>query len=367
VQDEYTRAFGNMKVDYRNTISSTEGLEASYQRDPDLRRLYVGGFLNGSDTVDLSIVTRFRDLEVLSITAYRKNELPEALPNLTNLDSLYISLDGVELVPAIIGQLKSLRHLSVRGSDLRGFEKGALDLPHLRSLDVGYCNSGFKFPSEFGQLSMLRTLVVTGVDSIPKSVSKLKSLRNLSLRNFEVLPADIEYPQDLQYLRISGCDRPLIMNIEYLKRLKMLKVSHCDTGDFVLGSALDSLKYIRLRNLESVPRELNELGSLQILDIERTDLSTFKSSVCGCEQLQDLSVMNCTNFKKIPNCLKDLPNLLQLHLSGNGINQIPKSLFESNSIKFVNYNQEDSLLLREEDLLSKKIYFTDLETRNFQK
>ena len=96
---------------------------------------------------DTSAFAKLRSLTKLTL-AFRKADpytvagVVDALVSLTGLAKLKLSLPRSTVVPAALRQLKGLRYLNLRDSDLGDFEAGCLELPNLLSLEFFDCGFG---------------------------------------------------------------------------------------------------------------------------------------------------------------------------------------------------------------------------------
>ncbi|GAY32003.1 hypothetical protein CUMW_273110 [Citrus unshiu] len=167
-----------------------------------------------------NIFTGMTELRVLDFTEMHLLALPSSLGLLQNLQTL--SLDFCILGDiAIIGDLKKLEILTLRGSDMEKLVEEMGELTQLRLLDLSYCfNLQVIPPNVISSLSRLEELYigqspimwgkVGGVDGERRNAS-LDELNNLSkltsleilIQDEKTLPRDLSFFKMLQRYRIS--------------------------------------------------------------------------------------------------------------------------------------------------------------------
>lgn len=177
-------------------------------------------------------LTNLVHLEI-SHAKYINESVFDCMENLSNLQYLDLSFNGLGTIPKSIGSLSSLRYLDLSNSYLSDFNK-------------------------LGNLSKLWYLILgsnglTHDVHIPKFIGSLNSLRYLDLSNSGfsgVFPHELEKLSNLQYLNLS-------FNFLYGPIQKFI-------GSF------NSLRYLNLSNclFEGViPHELGNLSQLKYLNL----------------------------------------------------------------------------------------------------
>ena len=241
--------------------------------------------------------------------------LPSALWHMTGLREVRLIQLGLTYLPTEIGDLQSLRHLSLQHNELTSFPTSLARLGgSLRNLNlVGnalssseavegiwtltglmYLNIGFNplptIPSGMWRLSKLTTLTAEGsqISAVPSDIGRLTKLRHLRLAFNKLisLPSTLTELVSLKSLALQG------------------NMIHRLPHDLGRLTNLQDLLNVKRNRLFEVPDSLGELSNLKNLHLD----SNFISSV--------------------PSCIKRLSNLHMLSLSNNSLFELPEWLFE---------------------------------------
>ncbi|KAL3701237.1 hypothetical protein R1sor_019259 [Riccia sorocarpa] len=234
--------------------------------------------------------------------------------NMINLESLRINVFGEisTAVPDIFGDLRQLQILeltcgAVENSLVEGLrllsslEKLCLDcatVEHLPLLFGCYstlktlqirCPSLHSLPVTIGNFIKLKEVDIwdTGLRSLPKSFTKLSNLQSLSLR-------------DLQKLELLPED------IENLQSLESLDIWNCA--------------------IERLPESIGDLCSLRTLRFPGSSLHTLPESLGRLSGLTALELSNCEKLTTLPEAIGELSSLASLDLSGSSLHSLPESL-----------------------------------------
>ena len=130
--------------------------------------------------------------------------LPAEIGQLATLRFLHLNYNQLTTLPTQIGQLTSLETLYLRGNNLTSVPTQIGQLTSLRWLDLSD-NQLTTLPTQIGQLTSLETLHLSGNNktmSLPGSISKLYSLRMLSLGGYQFK----HFPEVIKALRTYGCE-----------------------------------------------------------------------------------------------------------------------------------------------------------------
>mmetsp|Transcript_16085 Transcript_16085/g.53939 ORF Transcript_16085/g.53939 Transcript_16085/m.53939 type:complete len:355 (-) Transcript_16085:1619-2683(-) len=181
--------------------------------------------------------------------------LPPEVCNCIALEDLRINSNQISLLPPELGNLRSLTRLDASMNRLTSIPSSISQLDELRILDVS------------------RNLLPSLPD---ESLACLTSMSDLSLSSnrLDQLPLTLAFMQDLKFLRANG------NRISQLKRDIVLlpELTELHLSDNLLTS-LPSNCWLKATNLEaldvcgnqlsSVPPEIGELTSLQVLGLAR--------------------------------------------------------------------------------------------------
>src|SRR6202522_2942677 len=109
-------------------------------------------------------------------------------------------------------------------------------------------------------------------------------------------------------------------------------------NNFLLKNNQDSVNIIsrvlnvKYKQLQTVPKELGQLASLQTLDLYHNQLHTIPKELGQLTSLQELSLSN-NQLQTIPKELGQLASLQKLYLSNNQLQTIPKELGQLASLQ----------------------------------
>ncbi|MCB9182760.1 MAG: hypothetical protein H6591_02500 [Flavobacteriales bacterium] len=285
------------------------------------------------------------------------------LTSLTDLDISYNSIGDKGAVE--IGKLTSLTNLTISGSSIG--EKGAAEIGKLTSLtnlNISYNSIGDKGAAEIGKLTSLTNLNISDNsigDKGAAGIGKLTSLTNLTISGNSIGDkgaTEIGKLTSLTNLTISGNsigDKGAagIGKLTFLTSLDISDNSIGDKGAAGIGklTSLTSLdisdnsigdkgaagigKLTSLTSLDISDNSISDKGaagigkltSLTNLDI--SDNSIGDKGAAGIGKLQGLIFLDIS-FNRITQArrLCDLYVLLQLHLYGNPIRDVPDHVFQ---------------------------------------
>ncbi|KDO39852.1 hypothetical protein CISIN_1g042869mg [Citrus sinensis] len=322
---------------------------------PQLRFLCIG--YHASLRIPSNFFTGMTELRVLDFTQMYLLALPSSLGLLQNLQTL--SLENCKLGDmAIIGDLKKLEILTLRGSNMQKLVEEIGRLTQLRLLDLSNCSKLKVIPAYvISSLSRLEELYigespiewgkVGGVDGERRNAS-LDELNNLSkltsleilIQDEKALPRDLSFFKMLQRYRIligywwsvgpsDGISRMFrlkltnganiclneghIMQLKGIEDLTLdglpdIKNILCELGREARTTAfslLESLFLRDLRNLEEIcrgPLTAESFCKLKTIEVERCDkLKKVFPLVIGrgLQQLQSVKVSSCQNMEVI--------------------------------------------------------------------
>ncbi|OWM86769.1 hypothetical protein CDL15_Pgr015805 [Punica granatum] len=171
---------------------------------------------------------------------------------------------------------------------------------NLRVIDLKCCGILTKTPrlSQFENLERLILEDCTGLTEIDHSIGELRGLKCLN---------------------IKGCDS-----------LKTLPDQICSLE--MLTEILITKKVCRSFSL---PKSIGLLKSLTTLEIVRVKMARIPKSIGSLENLQRLSLLGCSDFKKLPESFGQLKSLVELDISETKVIRLPKSIKELKKLKVI--------------------------------
>jgi Leucine-rich repeat (LRR) protein len=196
-------------------------------------------------------------------------------------------------------------------------------LKNLTRISILNCVSFSKIPSSLSSLKSLRNLTISGSDSL-KTIDALIAdlpLYSLSLdqcRKLCALPLFTNKLLELRFITLKKCDglRELNPSIGNLLKLQSLEVTECS-----------GLRYL--------PPSIGTLTQLYCLCLTCCNCLTEIPDVFGnLEKLTSLSVMNCPMIFELPKSIAGAKNLRTLNLGGCcSLRQLPSSISKLKSLK----------------------------------
>ena len=154
-----------------------------------------------------------------------------------------------------------------------------------------------------------------GISTLPESISNLKSLTYLNLK-------------DNQLMTLSES----ISNLKSLTGLSLV-YNQLTTLPESIGN-LNSLKTLLLgiNKLMTLPESIGNLSSLQTLSLSDNKLTTLPQSIGNLSSLQTLS-LNDNKLTTLPESITKLTSLQILYLRNNKLTTLPKSIGKLKSLK----------------------------------
>ncbi|WP_430541807.1 leucine-rich repeat domain-containing protein [Xanthomonas fragariae] len=250
----------------------------------------------------------------LKIEVLPAETLPDAIGQMLHgLQKLSLCLTSLTSLPESLGQLGELRHLEVGNSpNLKTLPSSLTRLPKLNTLQLSMLPLK-KLPDDLGNLQSLRDLTLIGGEytRLPASVTQLSQLYQLTLKSkcLQQLPEDIGKLQQLRSLtlRSKSLER-LPDSLTQLKELKELTLSS--------NSILTQL-----------PENIGQLNKLEKLDLaSNLELAQLPQTIGQLSGLKELSLRNCKNLMDLPDSLGDLSQLKLLDLTDTGMRTLPQCL-----------------------------------------
>ncbi|KAH9782261.1 ADP-ribosyl cyclase/cyclic ADP-ribose hydrolase [Citrus sinensis] len=221
-----------------------------------------------------------------------------------------------------LSQAKTLETLSLEGClSLMETHSSIQYLNKLKVLDLGKCKSLTSLPTSIHSKD-LKTLILWGCSNLknfPKITSCHISLLQLGEVGIKELPSSIECLSNLGELLITDCSEleSISSSVFKLKSLKYIEISNC--------SNLKRFLEIPSCNTDG-STGIERLGSCKLVLKECSNIESLPSSLCMFKSLTSLEIVDCQNFKRLPDELGNLEALKTLTVDGTAIREVPKSL-----------------------------------------
>ncbi|XP_037553530.1 leucine-rich repeat-containing protein 28 [Nematolebias whitei] len=247
----------NLFLNYKNLnifpveLLKDEGLQF-------LERLYMKR--NSLTTLPDSLAQKLPNLVELYLHSNNIVIIPEAIGNLSRLQSLDLSNNALQLLCPEIGRLRSLRHLRLSNNQLKCLPPEIGNLQDLETLDVAM-NQLMSLPDRLHRCLSLQNLTVDHnlLSHVPRQLCWLHRLNQLSMaaNRLTFLPLDLGRSWELQFVFVDNN-----VNLKGLPSYlynKVIGCSGCGVSSFVLerGALSEALGDV----LVSLPAEVKVIGS----------------------------------------------------------------------------------------------------------
>lgn len=202
----------------------------------------------------------------------------------------------------------------------------------IRKLKVCCRDPALTIPEEVWNLELLEelNLVESNIETLPKGIEKLKTLKVLNLsdcKNLAQLPEMIGSLVLLEELFLSGCRKieALPNQINNLKMLKVLSLS--DSNLIALPNEVGCLLsletvYLRKTKLTALPEAIGNLKSLKKLSLSDNEhLAQLPERIGELEALEKLDLSSCSSLTSLPNKILELPESCEVCLEGCSLSE----------------------------------------------
>ncbi len=279
------------------------------------------------------------------------------------ITELFFNNCGIEELPNIIFQAKSLRVLWLCNNDLTFFSP---HIENLENIDTLWLNSNAFITLPYLPLKLVNLYMENNTKLISiNGIGKFNFLKKLDINGCSLtkLPKDIGLLTNLETL---FCHENDIQNIpESIGNLKKLsKLSLHNNQIQVLPKSfgnLSNLKWLSLHfnKLESLPETFSNLQNIQRLSLHQNQLTTLPQYFENCcpslivislfrNKLRHISpevwkhLVNCQKLSVHQNCLSNIPDearymksLEEIWLYSNDFHEIPSILNELPKLKTI--------------------------------
>ncbi len=255
----------------------------------------------------------------------RLKELPDAIAQLTQLESLDLSFNQLTELPEAIGALTQLRTLNLSGNQLTELPDAIAALTQLQSLNL-YDNQLTELPEAIAALTQLKTLDLSHnqLTALPDAIAQLTQLQSLNLYRNQLmeLPDAIAALTQLQSLTLH--DNQLTELPEAIAALTQLRTLNLSGNQLTeLSDAIAALTQLQelglhFNGLTTLPESVEKLKKLTKLSISKNKFTHFPVVVTRLLQLKEFYTSG-NDIELIPDSIGNLTQLEKLHLGGAAI------------------------------------------------
>jgi leucine-rich repeat protein SHOC2 len=252
------------------------------------------------------------EINLANCSKFKSLPTIDALQNLTNLN---LSNTPISDLPHNLDKNISLKNLNLTGTKIQGLPENLQMSQSIEELDLTDCRQLIHLPSDISNMKLLNTLKLT------------------NCRNLEDLPVSLLELIHLKHLYIGYC--PNISNIEEIlnniNSIEILDISNTRLEKFELnGENLQNLRVLYCENtssISSLPSNFHTLESLEQLTIRNsTELFGFGGGFFALKNFKGLYISGCSNIE-ITDDLLDLGSLEKIEIDTDMYND-NKKLFD---------------------------------------
>ncbi len=204
-------------------------------------------------------------------------------------------------------------------------------LKDLQKLDLGL-NKLTNVQFDFGKLKSLQELLLDfnqDLSSLPAGITSLKSLQRLELSGDFILPKAMSKLTSLTQLTLDGqpsYDRP-----KYQSKLTTLE----SLASVAPLTGLEELK-ISFCEAESIPPYITSMTRLKTLDLSFSRLTSIPDAIGGLKLLDTLSLSSNKLVSVDP--IGNLPSLFSLFLGSNQLTTLPESFTKLKGLDYLDFS-----------------------------
>ncbi|KAL9307431.1 putative TIR domain, P-loop containing nucleoside triphosphate hydrolase [Arabidopsis thaliana] len=273
-------------------------------------------------------INKLMSLKELFINGSAVEELPIETGSLLCLTDLSAGdCKFLKQVPSSIGGLNSLLQLQLDSTPIEALPEEIGDLHFIRQLDLRNCKSLKALPKTIGKMDTLYSLNLVGsnIEELPEEFGKLENLVELRMNNCKMLKRLPKSFGDLKSLHRLYMQETLVAelpesfgNLSNLMVLEMLKKPLFRISESNVPGTSEEPRFVEVPNSFSkllkleeldacswrisgkIPDDLEKLSCLMKLNLGNNYFHSLPSSLVKLSNLQELSLRDCRELKRLP-------------------------------------------------------------------
>lgn len=280
-------------------------------------------------------------LEEVNLHGNKIEVLPESFFNLKNLKKLNLNGNRIAVLPDLFASLSELTHMNLGSMEFSVIPDSIYSLKKLVHLDLSWNRNIAEVSPKVGNLKNLEELNLesNALTAMPIELGTLKKLKILSLYQNQLtsFPACICDLSGLEELKIGNQKiAALPSDMKGLKKLKKLDLDSAEVQE--IPNSIGDLKNLEVLNLNknnitAISASLGECHNLSKLDLHfNKSLTSIPDAIGSLENLEELHCNECKSITAFPSRLSKMKKLRVLDLSGCQISELPKAVFELESL-----------------------------------
>jgi Leucine-rich repeat (LRR) protein len=286
-----------------------DSIEEAFASPEPVYKMGLGDLFDSNTQFTFSAFDYFPCLNMLIISYYDMDSLPESITRLTQLQTLALDVDGIRHLPESIGNLTQLRVLKSENGQLTRLPESVVQLTDLVVLGL-QSNRIDSLPESIGNLTRLEMLVanMNRLTTLPQSIGNLSQLNELYLNGNQLssVPESIGNLIQLQFLMLSN--------------------NHLTALPESIGN-LTQLKKVELRNnkITALPASIGRLSNTTTLILKSNQLSSLPESIGNLQQLTEIN-LDSNRLRNLPESFGRLSQIKKLEINDNQLTSLPESI-----------------------------------------
>ncbi|CAL1297099.1 unnamed protein product [Larinioides sclopetarius] len=179
-----------------------------------------------------------------------------------------------------------------------GLDPGIFKVTHLNFLEISKAHLK-ELPSDIGQLTNLTRMIVSynDLNKLPSEIQNLKKLKflDVSFNALTELPSGLSDLNELMSLNVSSNQLTEIPALN--ETVKLVTLNICCNKFTTIPVSICDPKLIHFTDLiannnliSEIPVEIEQLGSLKVLDLGENQLVNIPGELGGCNKLKELNL-----------------------------------------------------------------------------